>query len=53
MGGFMLYEGDQPRGILSPEKLKELYEDGKIDFPTVTEEPEIQDRSKVLLKSLL
>ena len=45
MGGFMLYEGDQARGVLSPEKLKELYEDGKIDFPTVTEE-EIRDRSK-------
>ena len=45
MGGFMLYEGDQARGILSPERLKELYEEGRIDFPTVTEE-EIHDRSQ-------
>ena len=45
MGGFMLYEDDRARGILSPEKLKKLYEDGKIDFPTITEE-EIHDRSK-------
>ena len=41
----MLYEKDRALGILSPEKLKELYEDGKIDIPKVTEE-EIQDRSK-------
>jgi hypothetical protein len=45
MGGFMLYEGDKARGILSPERLKELYEEGKIDFPTITEE-EIHDRSQ-------
>ena len=41
----MLYDGDQKKGVLFPEQLKELYEDGKIDFPTVTEE-EIEDRSK-------
>ncbi|KDR72565.1 hypothetical protein GALMADRAFT_126164 [Galerina marginata CBS 339.88] len=45
MGGFMLYHRGQPQEILSPEKLKELYQDGKIEFPTITE-TEIQDRSK-------
>jgi hypothetical protein len=45
MGGFMLYEKDRALGILSPKKLKGLYEDGRIDIPKVTEE-EIQDHSK-------
>ncbi|PPQ68598.1 hypothetical protein CVT26_003387 [Gymnopilus dilepis] len=45
MGGFMLYDKDRPLGVLFPEMLKELYEQGKIDFPIITAE-EIRDRSK-------
>ena len=45
MGGFMLYEGDVARGVLSPERFSELLDAGKIEFPTVTVE-EIEDRSK-------
>ena len=45
MGGFMLFEGDIPKGVLSPKGFSELLAAGKIEFPTVTVE-EIQDRSK-------
>ena len=45
MGGFMLFDGDNPKGVLSPDTLSELFRAGKIEFPTVTEE-EIEDRSK-------
>ena len=45
MGGFMLFEGNDAKGVLSPERFSELLTAGKIDFPTVTVE-EIEDRSK-------
>ena len=45
MGGFVLYEGNDPKGVLSPEKFSELLTAKKIEFPTVTVE-EIEDRSK-------
>jgi hypothetical protein len=45
MGGFMLFEGDNPKGVLSPERFSELLMAGKIEFPTLTVE-EIEDRSK-------
>ena len=45
MGGFMLFEGDISKGVLTPERFSELFAAGKIDFPTVTVE-EIEDRSK-------
>ena len=45
MGGFMLYQGERPKGVLSPRQLEELFSEGKIEFPTVTEK-EIKDRSK-------
>ena len=45
MGGFMLFEGDNPRGVLTPSSFSELLTAGKIEFPTVTVE-EIEDRSK-------
>ena len=45
MGGFMLYEGNEAKGVLSLEKFAELLEAGKIDFPTITVE-EVEDRSK-------
>ena len=41
----MLFEGEDAKGVLSAEKLNELLEAKKIDFPTVTVE-EIEDRSK-------
>ena len=41
----MLFEGDTPKGVLSPEIFSELLKAKKIDFPTITEE-EIEDRSK-------
>ena len=46
MGGFMLFEGDNPKGVLSPERFSELLVAGKIDFPTITVE-EIAIRSKL------
>jgi len=54
MGGFMLYDGDQPIGTLSMEKFAHLLEKGLIRFPTVTER-EIKDRSKAdpLAKALV
>ena len=45
MGGFMLFEGDTARGVLSPKEFSELLAAGKIDFPNVTVD-EIEDRSK-------
>ena len=45
MGGFMLFEGNTAKGVLSPERFSELLTAGKIEFPTVTVE-EIEDRSK-------
>jgi hypothetical protein len=45
MGGFMLFEGNVAKGVLSPERFSELLTAGKIEFPTITVE-EIEDRSK-------
>ena len=45
MGGFMLFEGDIAKGILSPERFSKLLTAGKIGFPSITVE-EIEDRSK-------
>ena len=41
----MLFEGDIPKGVLTPERFSELLTAKKIEFPTVTGE-EIKDRSK-------
>ena len=41
----MLFEGQDAKGVLSPEQLPKLLEAKKIEFPTITVE-EIQDRSK-------
>ena len=41
----MLFEGNVPKGVMSPERFSELLATGKIEFPTVTVE-EIEDRSK-------
>ena len=41
----MLYEGNDAKGVLSPERFSKLLTAGKIEFPTVTVE-EIEDRSK-------
>ena len=45
MGGFMLFEGEIPKSVLTPKRFSELLTAGKIEFPTVTVE-EIEDRSK-------
>ncbi|KAF8961557.1 hypothetical protein BDZ97DRAFT_1733710 [Flammula alnicola] len=45
MGGFMTFEGEAPKGVLSYESLEDLLDKGKIKFPNITEE-EILDRSK-------
>jgi hypothetical protein len=45
MGGFMLFQGNNPKGVLSPKRFTELMRAGKIEFPIVTVE-EIEDRSK-------
>ena len=45
MGGFMLYEGNDAKGVLTPWRFSQLLREGKIEFPTVTVE-EIEDRSK-------
>ncbi|KDQ59774.1 hypothetical protein JAAARDRAFT_126716 [Jaapia argillacea MUCL 33604] len=45
MGGFMLYDGDQPIRTLTLADLETLVDDGSIDFPSITKE-EIEDRSK-------
>ena len=41
----MLFEGNDAKGVLSPDKFSELLTEGKIEFPTVSVE-EIEDRSK-------
>ncbi|KAF8520601.1 hypothetical protein BU17DRAFT_88782 [Hysterangium stoloniferum] len=45
MGGFMLFEGKEAKGTLSPECFDELLRKGTIEAPTITQ-TEIQDRSK-------
>ena len=45
MGGFMLFEGNVAKGVLSPKRFSKLLRAGKIDLPTLTVE-EIEDRSK-------
>ena len=45
MGGFMLYEGNVAKGVLSQERFYELLTAEKVELPTVTVE-EIEDRSK-------
>ena len=47
MGGFMLFEGEIPKSVLTPKRFSELLAAGKIEFPTVTVTvEEIEDRSK-------
>ena len=46
MGGFMLFDGNVAKGVLSPQKLSEFLKLGVIEFPTITLK-EIEDRSKV------
>ena len=41
----MLMDGDERKGVLTPDKLRNLLREGKIAFPSITEE-EIDDRSK-------
>ena len=41
----MLMDGNERKGILRPNKLRDLLREGKIAFPSITEE-EIKDRSK-------
>ena len=41
----MLFEGNIPKGVLTPKRFPELLEAEKIEFPNVTVE-EIEDRSK-------
>ena len=45
MGGFMLFEGDNPKDVLTPKRFSELLTAKTIEFPNVTVE-EIEDRSK-------
>ncbi|PPQ85231.1 LOW QUALITY PROTEIN: hypothetical protein CVT25_010004 [Psilocybe cyanescens] len=45
MGGFMLYNGKEPRGVVCHARFKYLLETNRIAFPEVTED-EILDRSK-------
>jgi hypothetical protein len=45
MGGFTLHEGGKPVQVLEAKDLEELWEAGKIKWPTITKE-EIADRSK-------
>ncbi|KAF8149174.1 hypothetical protein B0H34DRAFT_667921 [Crassisporium funariophilum] len=45
MGEFTLHEGGKPVRIMEARELEELWEAGKIKWPTVTKE-EIEDRSK-------
>jgi hypothetical protein len=45
MGGFMLYDDDQPKGILTFDFFRDLIEGKAIDFPRITED-DIRDRSK-------
>ena len=41
----MLFEGNDSKGVLTPERFSELLTAEKIEFPTITVE-EIEDRSK-------
>ena len=41
----MLMDGDERKGVLTPDKLRDLLRMGKVVFPSITEE-EIKDRSK-------
>ncbi|KIK01983.1 hypothetical protein K443DRAFT_97786 [Laccaria amethystina LaAM-08-1] len=45
MGGFMLMDGDEKKGILTIHMFRELLNEGRIAFPSITE-VEIEDRSK-------
>ena len=45
MGGFMLVDGDERKGVLTHDKFRGLLHNGEIAFPSITEE-EIEDRSK-------
>ena len=45
MGGFTLFRGKKPKGVLLPGEMEDLLLEGRIDLPQITEE-EIQDRSK-------
>ena len=45
MGGFMLFEGEIAKGVLTPKRFSKLLAARKIEFPTVTVE-EMEDRSK-------
>ena len=45
MGGFMLYDGEKPAGVLSPELLVSLLSQKGVDMPSITEE-DIKDRSE-------
>jgi len=45
MGGFTLYKGEEPQGVLLHKRLAILFESGKIELPKITE-AEIEDRSK-------
>ncbi|KAF9557973.1 hypothetical protein CPC08DRAFT_692672 [Agrocybe pediades] len=45
MGGFMLFEGDQRKGVLTLTRFEELLQLGRIQFPSISEE-DILDRSK-------
>ena len=50
----MLMDGDERKGVLTPDKFRTLLRKGKIAFPSITEE-EIDDRSKAdgLAKGIL
>ena len=41
----MLMDGDERKGVLTHDTFRNLLQEGKIAFPTITEE-EIEDRSK-------
>ena len=41
----MLMDGDERKGVLTHDMLRNLLREGKIAFPTITEE-EVEDRSK-------
>jgi hypothetical protein len=45
MGGFMLYKGKTPIGVLTAEHMERLLSEGRIVFPDIDED-EIKDRSK-------
>ena len=45
MGGFVVMDGNENQGVLTPEIFASLLSEGRIDFPAITEK-EILDRSK-------